>query len=150
MKTFFYRRNEAVAKKYFLVLLISTILFFLTGCSENRLVELKIVASDWNGSYHPYEPEEEEGIYKLKVGDKVKPRSGSDFEVKVLKIEEEKIVFQTSHHLCINGEKGFDMDDTRKKFDLTMEDKELELVTPTYDAGKIYRFQILSIVDDKE
>lgn len=135
-----------MTKRFYLLLISFMSIILFTGCPmANRTAEVRIIVSDWNGWDKNYKAVEEEKTYKLKVGDKVKPRKNSPFEIEITKIEGDYIEFKTNEGLCISKNGSFKMNEYKNVFTLSKDDGELKLITPTYDAGDIYKFEIIKI-----
>lgn len=123
-------------KKYIFGILFTLLILITTGCNnKNYDFKLRIKESSWSGWTQDYEPEEVTNEYEIVLGKKYSINSGNlVFTIK--KVNRNYIVIKTTEPFSDN-DKGIDLNSNKKEFKVYFE-KELELVTPTTDAGDIY------------
>lgn len=122
------------------VFLISS-LFLLTGCINNEVnFKLQIRESSWSGESENYKPEEVTNEYDIVL--RKEYNSNSDgFIFKIIKVNSDSIIIETKDSFS-DQENGIDLNSTKKKFKVFF-DKELKLITPTMDSGKVYYLKLV-------
>lgn len=127
-------------KKIYVSIIILFVIICLTGCTKKDAnFKLIIRESDWSGWSSEYVPDQKTEEFDVKLNKKYSADEGR-FVFTIKKINKDSIVVKTSS-VYSDKEDGIDLGTNKTEFRIT-KDKELELNTPTMDAGYIYYLKI--------
>ena len=107
--------------------------------SNNSNFKLKIKESSWSGWKEDYKPKETTKEYDVVLEKEYNISRNLKFVIK--KINSDSIVIKTEESFSVS-ETGVNLNTDKKEFTVYL-DKELELRTPTMDAGDIYIFKLV-------
>ena len=126
-------------KLVLIILLAIAAIVFLTGCKSNNRFKLEIKESSWSGWSENYKPEETTNDYDVFLDREYSIDSGGlTFVIK--EINKDNIVIETTEPFS-DKEEGIDLFTKKTEFTIYL-DKEIELTTPTMDAGDIYYLKL--------
>lgn len=133
-------------RKLIIVFTITIMLITLTGCKNNKKENfiLEITESSWSGWSEDYKPEEKTNKYNVELNKEysINPNGmvdGLTFTIK--EINKDNIVIETTTAFS-DKEEGIDLRSDKKEFTIYL-DKEKKLITPTMDAGDIYKIKLI-------
>ena len=130
-------------KSIIFCLLIILTIFTIVGYKCNNKThkfKLRIKESSWSGWTEDYKPEELTKEYEVVLGEVYSINSGK-FIFSILEINDDNIIIETSEPFS-DKEGGIDLKTKKTKFKIYI-DQEIELNTPTMDAGEIYYLTLL-------
>ena len=102
---------------------------------NENIFTLKIIESSWSGWSESYEPDEVEKDYDVVLDEDYSINNG-DLTFTIEEVNEDNIVIKTTEAFS-DTEEGINLNTKKKTFTVYL-DEELELTTPTMDAGNIY------------
>ena len=120
------------------IFIIFCVLITITACGSKDKLNLKVIATSWSGDQNMQAPEEE-FYYDVKLDEKyVVKEGGLGLTFTITEINENSIVIETTKPFS-DSENGINLSSNKKEFTIK-KGEQIELTTPTMDAGGIYTF----------